>query len=119
MSAPAMLGVAAAAVLLGVPLLAGSAATAAGARAGSAADAAALAAADALAGLLEAGDGIMPCELAAEVAGSGGGRLARCAVEGGGVVRVRVTAKAGPVVVERCAKAGPSGGAAGRASPPS
>ncbi|MEJ6489763.1 peptidoglycan DD-metalloendopeptidase family protein [Leucobacter sp. USCH14] len=77
MSAPATLVCAAAAVCLGLPIIAASSHLEAAHRAAGAADAAALAAADAAAGFV-ASD---PCELAADVARSADAEVVRCELD--------------------------------------
>lgn len=104
MSAPALLGVAAAALALALPVVGASAALEAGARARGAADAAALAAADALNGYLEA----EPCAVATRVANAVSATLESCELqseEGGATVRVSVTSVFGSV--SRVAHAAP------------
>ncbi|MFT4231455.1 MAG: M23 family metallopeptidase [Leucobacter sp.] len=80
MSAPALLGCAAAALCLGLPVIAASSQLEAQHRIDGAADAAALAAADALAGWVEG----EPCVRAQEVVEAMHGRLRRCDLDEGG-----------------------------------
>ncbi len=83
-----MLAVAAAALAIGLPAVAGGSALVAAAEARGVADAAALAAADAASGLIEA----EPCELAARLVGETSAQLANCEVNlNSGQVRVSVT----------------------------
>lgn len=109
MSAPATVGVAAAMLALGLPLVAGAEGATVAARAASAADAASLAAADATAGVLEAGEWIEPCALAARVAAKGGAELVFCQLDAAGGARVSAVARSGLVSVERRSRAGPPG----------
>lgn len=87
MSAPALLACGAAALCLGLPVIAASAQLEAGHRAAAAADAAALAAADVATGWIEG----EPCALAGRVAGEAGGVLVACeASSASGEARVEV-----------------------------
>lgn len=110
MSAPATLGCAIAALVLGLPVLAASAHLEARQRAAGAADAAALAAADAATGWIAAD----PCALAADVARSAAAEIDACAVDGrSGEARVtvRVGTPIGPATVDaRAAPEAPLGG---------
>ena len=109
MSAPALIACAAAALCLGVPLIAASAHVEAAHRAAGAADAAALAAADAQAGLV-AGN---PCDVAAAVAGSADASIVACELDAAGSeARVRVAVGGALGSVTGAARAGaPAGGA--------
>ncbi|MBL3698982.1 M23 family metallopeptidase [Leucobacter luti] len=103
MSAPAALACAAAAVVIGLPVVAAAAQLEARHTAAAAADAAALAAADAAAGWIDA----EPCAVAGEVATAHGGTLVSCAVDASsGAARLRV-ASAAPIRAEGRARAGP------------
>ncbi|SJN11325.1 putative peptidase (putative secreted protein) [Leucobacter sp. 7(1)] len=104
MSAPSAVAVAAAAILLGLPVVAAAAHLEGKHRAAVTADAAALAAADALTGWADG----EPCALAAEVAAAAQADLRECEVnQGTGEARVRVTAGSAPVRAEAGARAGP------------
>ncbi|MFD5601091.1 M23 family metallopeptidase [Leucobacter sp. NPDC058333] len=104
MSAPATLACAAAAVCLGVPIIAASAQLEAAHRASVTADAAALAAADAVAGVIARS----PCELARVVADSANAEIVSCTLDdssadarvvvavGGAIGSVTASARAGP-----------------------
>lgn len=112
MSAPAVIACAAAAVCLGLPVVAAAAHLENQHRAGVTADAAALAAADALIGWSEA----EPCDLAAEVAAAAGGEVAECAADSRtGEATVRVVLSAGPLRLEGRARAGPPPGSGSEA----
>lgn len=102
MSAPAVLGCALAAVLLGIPVVAAGAQLEAGHRAGGAADAAALAASDAATGWLP-GD---PCALADEVARAASTQIVSCDVAGD-EARVEVRASTPLGVARARARAAP------------
>lgn len=112
MSTPALLACAAAAVCLGIPVIAASAQLEAQHRAAGAADAAALAAADALGGWIDA----EPCEIARAVVDAVDARLERCEVDAAraeALVEVGSAGLFGGVAAE--ARAGPEsvGGADG------
>ncbi|RGE19375.1 M23 family metallopeptidase [Leucobacter sp. wl10] len=112
MSAPALLACAAAALCLGLPVVAASAQLEAQHRAENLADAAALAAADALAGWVDA----EPCELARRVAAAGEGRLNRCEIDTAraeALVEVSVAAALGGAEGEARAGTDPVGGVEG------
>lgn len=103
MSAPALLGCAAAALCLGIPVLAAGSHLVSAQRVIGAADAAALAAADSLSGWL-AGE---PCEVATEVARSAGAHLQRCDPNSAlGEVRVVLTVRTPIGAVAARARAG-------------
>lgn len=106
MSAPAVLGVTAAALVVGLPVIIAADAVAGGARASAAADAAALAAADAVLGwTLSERD---PCELAGEVASAHRGVVTQCEVAPGlGEARVSVTVSGPLWSTTRSARAAP------------
>ncbi|WP_024356506.1 M23 family metallopeptidase [Leucobacter chironomi] len=107
MSAPALLACGAAALCLGLPLIAASAQLEAGHRAAAAADAAALAAADAMTGWIEG----EPCALAGLVAVEAGAALAGCeasSVSGEARVEMRIALPFGDAVA--AARAGPPPG---------
>lgn len=104
MSAPVLLGCAAAALVLALPVVTAAGALEARQRAAGGADAAALAAADAANGWIE-GD---PCGLAARVAVAVEAELVSCRVdERIGEARVVVRARSGLGVAEARARAGP------------
>ncbi|WP_125098695.1 M23 family metallopeptidase [Leucobacter chromiireducens] len=106
MSAPAAFACAAAALCLGLPVLAAANHLEAQHRAAAVADAAALAAADATSGWVAA----TPCELAEAVAHAQGGGLVRCDVETGlGEARVEVELAARLGTVTGRARAAPPG----------
>lgn len=105
MSAPAVVACAAAAVCLGLPVVAAAAHLERQQRADVTADAAALAAADALAGWSDA----EPCELATEVVAATRGTIAACETDSmTGEARVRVTIGAAITRAEGQARAGPA-----------
>ena len=109
MSAPLLLATAAAAVCLGLPVVAASLQLEARHVAAGAADAGALAAADAAAGWID-GD---PCALASAAVRGAGAELVSCRVEADGRAS-RVRAREGePFAVEAVARAGSPPGAAG------
>ncbi|QIK63960.1 peptidoglycan DD-metalloendopeptidase family protein [Leucobacter viscericola] len=98
MSAPVLLACSAAALCLGLPVLAASGSLEAKHRAANAADAAALAAADAANGWINSE--ATPCELAEQVAVASGASVAGCSVDPAGT-GVRVLVRTGaPIVAE-------------------
>lgn len=105
MSAPVGWGLALAALLLGLPVVAATGALESKQRAAGAADAAALAAADVEAGWLEG----EPCVRAAEVTAAARVELAECSVDG---LNARVVTRVGTLLgtVEARARAGPKDG---------
>ncbi len=112
MSAPALLACAAAAVCLGLPVLAAAGQLEARHRASAAADAAALAAADAASGWITA----EPCEIAGAVAAEMDASVIECTVEerrGAAWVRVRLGAPLGGAEGRAHAGPPPSPGGAG------
>lgn len=103
MSAPALLGCVAAALCLGIPVMAAGSHLVSAQRVTGAADAAALAAADSLTGWLAA----EPCDAAAEVARGAGAHLKRCTPDPAlGEVRVVLTVHTPIGAVEARARAG-------------
>lgn len=107
MSAPVLVGCAAAALCLALPVVAATARVEAAHRADAAADAAALAAADAASGFAPG----EPCALAAEVARAAGGALESCELSDAPVtarvtVRIGAAGGAGLGAVEGRARAG-------------
>lgn len=105
MSAPALAGVAAAALALGLTVVSAAQAIDGSARASGAADAAALAAADATLGWVEA----PPCEMAATVVAAAGVQLQNCEADlANGQVRVGVSVQTIFGSVYAHARAGPS-----------
>ncbi|MBP1327017.1 secretion/DNA translocation related TadE-like protein [Leucobacter exalbidus] len=116
MSAAALVGCVAAALCIGVPVLAASSHLVTAHRVTGAADAAALAAADALAGWLD-GD---PCDNAAEVAVSVDATIAQCDIEqASGDVRVvlRVSTPIGEVTARSRAGGVPAAGGGASGTP--
>ena len=104
MSGPAVLGCAAAALILALPVMTVSAHLEARHRAAGAADAAALAAADAAAGWIDA----EPCAIAGEVADSAHARLTSCTVDAERAEAAVTVHIATPItVVSGRARAGP------------
>ncbi len=104
MSAPLLLGCAAAALILGLPVVGAATALAIEARTAAAADAAALAAADALNGWISAD----PCEIAAAVTASNKVSLFGCVLDdssGSATVTVQAFTMLGTVQVR--SRAGP------------
>lgn len=102
MSVPIGWGLAAAAMLIGLPVVAATGALEARQRAAGAADAAAIAAADAVSGWL-AGE---PCAVAGEVAAAARVELLRCEIEGFEArVWVRASTPLGPATAR--SRAGP------------
>ncbi|MBD3942869.1 helicase [Microbacterium sp. NEAU-LLC] len=95
-------GVVAGAAILAVGLAATGSASVVGQRLASAADAGALAAADAASGAVAG----VPCDLAAEVAGTFGARVDACDLDGL-IATVTVAVRFGPVVAQATARAGP------------
>lgn len=115
MSAPSLLACGAAALCIGLPVIAASAQLEAGHRAAGAADAAALAAADAVSGWAEG----EPCALAATVAAEVRGELTLCEVSAPRAearVEVRIGAPLGGAVAR--ARAGSAPGVPGASGAP-
>lgn len=105
MSAPAMLGLIAAALAIGVPVAVASARAEASHRASGAADGAALAAADAGTGYTDG----EPCDIAGSVAAASGARVSSCTVDPGAFeARIVVEVPAVFGAVEGRARAGAS-----------
>ncbi len=105
MSTPAVLGCAAAALLLALPVVAAASTLETRHRLDGAADAAALAAADAASGWIDA----EPCELARRVLETAGARFEECRLDDD-TGRVRIRASAGTMLgtTHARAHAGPS-----------
>ncbi len=104
MSAPALIGCAAAALLLGLPVAGAAGALDTRLQVVAAADSAALAAADALNGWIEAD----PCALAAEVARANGHRVETCTLDvERGLAAVSVTGATPFGAMRAEARAGP------------
>jgi secretion/DNA translocation related TadE-like protein len=98
----AVTGIVAAAAVLASGLAMVGGAAVAGQRLASAADAGALAAADAASGAIQG----VPCERAAEVAGTFGAIVEDCRLDGL-IATITVSAQLGPVTARAAARAGP------------
>ncbi|MEV5068975.1 helicase [Microbacterium sp. LMI12-1-1.1] len=98
----AVTGIVAAAAVLASGLAMVGGAAVAGQRLASAADAGALAAADAASGAIPG----VPCERAAEVAGTFGATVEDCRLDGL-IATITVSAQLGPVTARAAARAGP------------
>lgn len=106
MSGPLLVGCAAVALCLGIPVLAASGHLVAAHKLAGAADAAALAAADALTGWIDA----EPCEAARSIADAAGATLARCDVdEAAAQARIELASGRAPFVLHARARAGGQG----------